>query len=125
MNLTEGCYSLPFNTLHTRQISTMPSAKEEVGRAKALLGWGDNDPQYINWRNGIRAWAQTNKVAGKRAAGDNLWGQLKTFVESETGMPVLGRRLLQGGDADLRKKAEVAFDNISKKSFLDNLDNLD
>ena len=82
----------------------MPSAKEEVGRAKVLLGWGDNDPRYINWRNGIRAWARTNNVAGKRAAGNNLKGQLKTFAESETEMPASGRRLLQGGDADLRKK---------------------
>ena len=64
-------------------------------------------------------------MAGKRAAGNNLWGQLKTFAESETGMPALRRRLLQWGDSELRKKAEVAFDNISKKSFLDNLDNLD
>ena len=90
----------------------MPSAKEEVWRVKALLGWGENHPRYVNWRNGVRAWVRTNNIVGKWAAGNNLWSQLKNFAMAETGMPASGRRLLQGGDADMKKRAVVAFDKL-------------
>ena len=90
----------------------MPSPKEEVGRAKALRGWGENDPRYVNWRNGVRAWARTNNIVGKRAAGNNLWSQLKNFAMAATEMPASGRRLLQGGDADVKKRAVVVFDKL-------------
>ena len=90
----------------------MPSAKEEVRRVKALLGCGENDPRYVNQRNGVRAWARTNNIVGKRAAGNNMWSQLKNFAMAETGMPASGRRLLQGGDANVKKRAVVALDKL-------------
>ena len=90
----------------------MPSAKEEVKRAKALLCWGENDPRYVNWRNTVRAWARTNNIVGKRATGNNLWYQLKNFAMAETEMPASGRRLLKGGDVDMKKRAVVAFDKL-------------
>ena len=51
-------------------------------------------------------------MAGKRVVGNNLCGQLKTFAESETRMPALERRILQGGDTDLKTKKEVAFNKL-------------
>ena len=47
----------------------MPTVANEVSQAKALLRWGENDPRYSNWRGGVKAWATTNAVVGKRAAG--------------------------------------------------------
>ena len=38
--------------------------------------------------------------------------QLKNFAMAETGMPASGRRLLQGGDVDVKKRAVVAFDKL-------------
>ena len=95
--------------LHIRQ---MPSAKEEVGQAKAILGWGENDLRYINWRRGVKAWARVNGVTGKRMAGKTLWSSLRTHARSETGLPASGRRLLEGGVAGMRRKAETALDNL-------------
>ena len=105
----------------------MPSAKEEVGRAKALLGWGENDPSYVNWTNGVRAWARTKNIVGKRATGNNPWVQLSNIAMAEMGMPASGRRLLQGGDADVKKSAVVAFDKLLQdvlKKALDTQRNL-
>ena len=55
------------------------------------------------------AWARTNYIVGKRAVGNNLWSQLKNFAMAETGIPVSRRRLLQGGDAGVKKRSVVAF----------------
>ena len=53
-------------------------------------------------------------MSDKRATENKVWAQLQTFAESKTGMPVLGKRLLYGGDTDLKKKAEVAFEKLLK-----------
>lgn len=89
----------------------MPSAFEEVGQAKAVLGWGENDARYSNWRNGVRAWAHTNRVTGKRAAGSALWAQFKTFALSETGLPASGLKLLNGA-GPMKATAVTALDKL-------------
>ena len=38
--------------------------------------------------------------------------QLKNFAMAETGMPASGRRLLQDRDAEVKKRAVVAFDKL-------------
>ena len=43
---------------------------------------------------------------------NNLWSQLKNFAMAETGMPASGRRLLQGVDADVKKRVVVAFNKL-------------
>ena len=87
----------------------MPSAKEEVGRAKVVLCWGINDPCYINWRNGIRAWARTNNVAGKRAARNKLCGQLKTFGSRKRGCQHQGGDSYRGVILTWRRKQRFFF----------------
>ena len=82
----------------------MPTAANEVSQAKALLGWGENDPRYSNWRDGVKAWARTNAVVGKRAAGIALWRQFKTHALTQVGLPASGIALLQNG-SDAMKKA--------------------
>ncbi|KAF8435591.1 hypothetical protein BGX38DRAFT_1274930 [Terfezia claveryi] len=68
----------------------MPSAKEEVGRAKAILGWGGNDARYSQWRGGVKA----------------------DMALAETGLPASGKRLLQNGAAAIKKEAEKALDKL-------------
>ncbi|KAF8423732.1 hypothetical protein BGX38DRAFT_1238459 [Terfezia claveryi] len=90
----------------------MPSAKEEVGRSKAILGWGDNDSRYSQWRGGIKAWARTNRVVGKRQAGTALWKTFRDYALAEAGLPASGKRLLQNGAAAIKKEAEKALDKL-------------
>jgi len=90
----------------------MPSAKEEGGRSKAHLGWGENDARYSHWRGGVKTWARTKAVTGKRQAGSALWGQFKTMALAETGLPASGKRLLEKGAATIKKEAEKALDKI-------------
>jgi len=90
----------------------MPSAKEEVGRSKALLGWGENDARYSQWKRGLKAWAQTKPVTRKRQAVSALWGQFKTMALGETGLPVSGKRRLEKGAATIKKEAEKELDKI-------------
>jgi hypothetical protein len=90
----------------------MPSAKEEVGRAKALLGWGDNDARYSQWRGGVKAWARTNGVTGKRQAGTAQWRTFIGIARGETGFPASGTRLLNNGSAAIKKEAEKALDKL-------------
>jgi len=90
----------------------MPSAKEEVGRSKALLGWGENHPRYSQWRGGVKAWARTKAITGKRQAGSVLWGQFKTMALAETGLPASAKRLLEKGAATIKKETEIALDKI-------------
>ena len=90
----------------------MPSAKEEVSQAKAVLGWGDNDPRYTHWRNGVKSWAHTNRVTGKRAAGTALWKQFKDYAILETGLPASGKRLLTSGNAGMKRAADTALDKL-------------
>ena len=90
----------------------MPSAKEEVGQSKAILGWGANDARYSNWRDGVKSWARANGVIGKRAAGNALWEKFKTQAKSETGLPASGKRLLENGAAGMQKAAESALDKL-------------
>jgi hypothetical protein len=90
----------------------MPSPVEEVSQAKALLGWAENDPRYTNWRNGVKAWARTNGVTGKRAAGSALWNRFKAHAMSETGLPASGKTLLETGPAAIKRAAQTAFDKL-------------
>jgi len=90
----------------------MPSDKEEVARSKVLLVWGENDARYSQWRGGVKAWARTKAVTGKRQAGYALWGQFKTMALAETGLPASGKRLLEKGAATIKKEAEKALDKI-------------
>jgi len=90
----------------------MPYTKEEVGRSKALLGWCENNARYSQWRGGVKAWARTKDVTGKRQAGSALWGQFKTMALAETGLPASGKRLLEKGATTIQKEAEKALDKI-------------
>ncbi|RPB18640.1 hypothetical protein L211DRAFT_853934 [Terfezia boudieri ATCC MYA-4762] len=90
----------------------MPSAAQEVSQAKALLGWGENDPRYSNWRNGVKGWARTNGITGKRQAGNALWAQFKTYAQQETGLPASGIALIQNGSGPIKRAAETALDKI-------------
>ncbi|RPB18006.1 hypothetical protein L211DRAFT_854582 [Terfezia boudieri ATCC MYA-4762] len=69
----------------------MPSAVQEVSQAKALLGWGENDPQYPQWRTGVKGWARTH---------------------GETGLPASGIALIQNGAVAIKKAATTALDKI-------------
>ncbi|KAF8440637.1 hypothetical protein BGX38DRAFT_1205498 [Terfezia claveryi] len=80
----------------------MPSVKEE----------GDNDSRYSQWRGGIKAWARTNHVVGKRQAGTALWKTFRDYALAEAGLPASGKRLLQNGAAAIKKEAEKALDKL-------------
>ncbi|RPB18310.1 hypothetical protein L211DRAFT_854247 [Terfezia boudieri ATCC MYA-4762] len=90
----------------------MPSAVQEVSQAKALLGWGENDPRYSQWRTGVKGWARTHGVTGKRQAGNALWNQFKTYAQQETGLPASGIALIQNGAVGIKKAATTALDKI-------------
>ena len=45
-------------------------------------------------------------------AGDARWGAFKTHSRSEVGLPASGKRLLEGGVAGMKKKADTALDKI-------------
>lgn len=90
----------------------MPSAKEEVGNAKAVLGWGVNDPLYNSWRGRVKAWAKVRGVTGKRKAGDDLWTEFTTYAMSETGLPESAKRLIETGSRDMKTAAVNALDKI-------------
>ena len=90
----------------------MPTAKEEVSQAKAVLGWGANDPRYSSWRNGVKSWAHTNRVTGNRAAGSALWKQFIDYGILETGLPASGKRLIASGNAGTKKVADTALDEL-------------
>jgi hypothetical protein len=90
----------------------MPSAREEIGQAKAVLGWGENDPRYTNWRNGVKSWARTNGVTGKRAAGNALWRRFTEYAIQETGLPASGKTLLENGAPTMKAAAQNALDKL-------------
>jgi len=90
----------------------MPSAANEVSQAKALLGWGAEDPRYTNCRNRVKAWAQTNAVVGKRAAGIALWRQFKTQALATVGLLASGKALIENGAPAIKKSAETALDKV-------------
>jgi len=90
----------------------MPSAANEVSQAKALLGWGVEDPHYTNWRTRVKAWAQTNAVVGKRAAGIVLWRQFKTQALATVGLSASGKALIENGAPAIKKSAETALDKV-------------
>jgi len=90
----------------------MPSAHNEISQAKALLGWNDVDPRYINWRNGVKAWARTNACTGKRAAGIALWRRFKTFALTQEGFPGSATALLQSRTKVIKTAAETALDKV-------------
>ncbi|RPB21401.1 hypothetical protein L211DRAFT_851571 [Terfezia boudieri ATCC MYA-4762] len=81
-------------------------------QAKALLGWGENDPRYSNWRNRVKEWARTNRITGKRQAGNALWAQFKIYAQQETGLPASGIALIQNGSEPIKRAAEIALDKI-------------
>ena len=89
----------------------MPSAKEEVGQAKVVLGWGKHDAQYTNWRNAVKSWAHTNHMFGKRSAGNDLWGQ---FVKHMRKMRQVasGKLLLESGTEAIKTTAKTALDKL-------------
>jgi len=90
----------------------MSSAKEEVGRSKALVGWGKNNARYLQLRGGVKALARTKAVTGKRQAGSALGPQFKTMALAEIGLLALGKRLLEKGAATIKKEAEKALHKI-------------
>jgi len=90
----------------------MPSVTNEVSQAKALLGWGAENPRYTNWRNRVKAWAQTNAVVRKRAAGIALWRQFKTQVLATVGLLASGKALIENGTPAIKKSAETALDKV-------------
>ena len=92
----------------------MLSAKEEVSQAKAVLGWVDNDPHYSSWRNGVKSWAHTNEVTGKRVAGSALWKQFIKYAIMETGFPASGNRLLVSSNTGVKKPADTALDKVQQ-----------
>ena len=98
----------------------MPSSKEEVRQAKAVLGWGDNDPRYSRWWNGVKSCGHTNRVTRNRAAGSVLWKQFINYAILETGLPASGKKLLMSGNAGMKKVADTALDkllqNVLKKA---------
>ena len=92
----------------------MPLAREEVGRCKALLGQGENDTRYSQWRGGVKAGARTNGVTGKRQAGSAIWKSFKDMALAETGLPASGKRLIEPGPVAIKREAEKALDKIHK-----------
>ena len=76
------------------------------------MGWGDNDPRYGSWRNGVKPWAHTNRVTGKRAAGSALWKQFIDYAILETGLSASGKRLLASGNGGMKKAADTALDKL-------------
>ena len=90
----------------------MPTAANEVSQAKALLGWGENDLWYSNWRDGMKAWARMNAIVGKRAAGIALCRQFITHALTQVGLPAAGTAVLQNGSEAIKKAAETALDKI-------------
>ncbi|RPB18166.1 hypothetical protein L211DRAFT_854394 [Terfezia boudieri ATCC MYA-4762] len=57
----------------------MPSTAQEVSQAKALLGWGENDPYYSNWRNGVKRLFLIDPTRGAEvqdnASGEYRWDE--------------------------------------------------
>lgn len=90
----------------------MPTPGNEVSQAKALLGWGDNDPRYTNWRDGVKAWARTHACTGKRAAGIALWRQFKTHALTEVGLPASGTAL-QEAVRSLVEQYEFSIEEVN------------
>jgi len=90
----------------------MPSAAKEISQAKALLGWGAEDPRYTNWRNCVKAWAQTNTVVGKRVAGIVLWRQFKTQALATVRLLASGKALIENGAPAIKKSAETTLDKV-------------
>ena len=86
----------------------MATAANQVSQTKALLGWVENDPRYSNWRDGVKAWARTNPVIGKRAAGIALCRQFKTHALTQVGLPASQTALLQNGSEAIKKAADTA-----------------
>ena len=60
----------------------------------------------------MKAWARTNAVVGKRAAGIALWMQFKTHALTQVGLPASGTALLQNSSEAIKKAAETALDKI-------------
>ncbi|RPB21142.1 hypothetical protein L211DRAFT_851741 [Terfezia boudieri ATCC MYA-4762] len=65
------------------QFIQIPSTAQEVSQAKVLLGWGENNLRYCNWRN-----------------------------RQETGLPASGIALIQNGSGPIKRAAETALDKI-------------
>ena len=97
----------------------MPSAREVVGQAKALLWWGDKDPRYTNWRNGVKAWARTTGVVGKRAAGTALWSRFNNYALAETGLPASGKRLMESTSGPRAQAMKTAAETALHKLLQD------
>ena len=90
----------------------MPTAATEVSQAKTLLVCRGNDPRYSNWHYGVKAWARTNAVVGKMAAGIAFWREFKTHSLTQVALPASGTALLQHGSEAIKKAAETALDKI-------------
>jgi len=60
----------------------------------------------------VKAWAQTNAVVGKRAAGIALWRQFKTQALATVGLPASGKALIENGALAIKKSVETALDKV-------------
>ncbi|RPB18362.1 hypothetical protein L211DRAFT_854190 [Terfezia boudieri ATCC MYA-4762] len=100
------------NSVKPIKTSIIPSAVQEVSQAKALLGWGENDPWHSQWRTGVKGWAWTYGLTGKRQAGNALWNQFKTYAQQETGLPASRIALIQNGAVAIKKATTTALNKI-------------
>jgi len=60
----------------------------------------------------MKAWAQTNAVVGKQAAGIALWRQFKTQALATVGLPASGKALIENSAPAIKKSAETALDKV-------------
>ena len=80
----------------------MAQSEQQVSRAKAQLGWGeDNREDYKRRRKNVKWYAIINKIVGKRETSDGDWKLFMDFCMLPTiGLPASGRQLLRSKVGD-------------------------